>query len=171
MAGIPDICNRSKNVNIPYEESWFDMEENKVSIMKKLSHKVFNELQGIGCKVVFVPMTTMNIRIWNTHRIKVRKTKILKNASKYEKMQVALNKTIHEMNNYIIEVNTKNHMVPPFIESFVHTSSASKVKYSYSQLIDGVHPSDELLLQWLRKLNKTMLENHSIQTCEPKFPY
>ena len=70
----------------------------------------------------------MNIRKWNTHRLLVKKTNKLVYQNSYDAMQTTLNETIHKINNYITEINTRNKMVTPFIQSFVHKSAGDKIR-------------------------------------------
>lgn len=121
MAGIPDISCRRKNRAIPYEESWFENNDN--TKFHEISNKldtILNLLYSIGCKVVFIPITTMSIDAWNMHRQCFGKTRYLMYQTGYPLMQVQLNDIIHKINNLITQINNDNKMVTPFLHSCVH---------------------------------------------------
>lgn len=66
MAGIPDICTRIKNPSIPYEESHFDMQTDKIENIKEIVETILVDFKSTKCKIVFIQITT-----WNTHRLRV----------------------------------------------------------------------------------------------------
>ncbi|CAC5403721.1 unnamed protein product [Mytilus coruscus] len=71
--GIPDICNRVKSHG--YEKSYFDyLNATKLEDIKNIFMNIRDRLESIQCKVVFIPITTMNIRNWNAHRFDIGKT-------------------------------------------------------------------------------------------------
>ena len=142
-----------------YEESWFDMDGDKISEIKNKINTIVIRLQAINCKVVLVPVTTMSLTKWNHHRKQIGKTSHLKFLNQYDSMQIKLNETIAEINRFIIELNTKNKMVTPLLHSFVHKVSGSKTRYLYSSLVDGVHQSEDLAQKWIKHMNKTMSQN------------
>jgi len=159
MGGIPDICFRAQNKLVPYEENWFTTQKDQFDNLCKKFQTIISLLQSINCKVVIIPITTMNIANWNTHRLAIKKTKYLLLTKKYETMQEELNEFIHKINNYITEQNTKNKVVTPFIQSFVQRRARSRVKYMYDKLVDGVHPSPSLIHSWISKVNHAMQAN------------
>ena len=161
MAGIPDICSRKIDKSIPYEENWFDTSLNKTQDIQLILDNIMQVLSSIQCKVIFIPITTMNIEKWNTHRLYVKKTKMLLMKSEYPIMQSALNVTIHDINKHMTELNNSQNLATPFIQSYVHKSTGNKIRYAFAKLEDGVHPSQNLIKSWIIKIAKTMSENES----------
>lgn len=159
MAGIPDICTKIKDPVQNYEECYFDQSTSKVDEIKSILDYISITLSSINCKVVFIPVTTMNIEKWNFHRLKVGKTKFLKHKSNYFGMQNELNEFIHQINNYMTEINAHNNLATPFVQSLVHKSTGAKIRYAYKKLEDGVHPSVKLIEAWIKKISKAMREN------------
>ena len=95
----------------------------------------------------------------NGHRLQIGRTKILKYKDDYEKQQVLLNETIYVINFFIIEQNVQSGIVTPFLHTYVHKKKGSKIRYFYSKLVDGVHPSDQLALLWKQQLERAMQAN------------
>jgi hypothetical protein len=49
-----------------------------------------------------------------------------------------------EIHQFITELNCKNNMVTPFLHTYVHKKKGGKIKYMFSMLIDGLHPTIDL---------------------------
>lgn len=79
--------------------------------------------------------------------------------NEYDIMQEKLNSCLHVINKLITELNTKNHVLTPFLHSSVQKCKKGKIRYIYSKLVDGVHPGDELAKLWADHLNHVMKQN------------
>ncbi|CAG2217159.1 unnamed protein product [Mytilus edulis] len=124
MAGIPDICTRVKSLG--YEESYFDyLNTTKLEDIKNMFMNIRNRLESIQCKVVFVPITAMNIRNWNIHRFDIGKTSKLLYFP--DIMQAHLNELIKQINKFITMTNELENLVTPFLHTYVYKSSGLKL--------------------------------------------
>ncbi|CAC5368453.1 unnamed protein product [Mytilus coruscus] len=158
MAGIPGICTRVKSHG--YEESYFNyLNTTKLEDIKNIFRNVRDRLESIQCKVVFVPITTMNIRNWNAHRFDIGKTSKLLYFPEYEIMQAHLNHLIKQINKFITMTNELKNLVTPFLHTYVHKSSGLKTRYINSKLVDGVHPTESLSEKWKIQLLRAMEVN------------
>lgn len=158
MAGIPDICTRVKSLG--YEESYFDyLNTTKLEDIKNIFMNIRDRLESIQCKVVFVPITTMNIRNWNIHRFDIGKTSKLLYFPEYDIMQAHLNELIKQINRFITMPNELENLVTPFLHTYVYKSSVLKTRYIYSKLVDGVHPTASLSEKWKLQLLRAMRAN------------
>lgn len=161
MAGIPDICVKDKDYKKTYEEVYFDKKSDKVIEIKHALEFITERLSKINCYIIYVPITTMNIEKWNYHRLYKNKTKFLRHTENYMKMQDNLNWAVHQINIYIISHNKTSELATPLIQAYVHKSTGSKKRYAYAKLVDGVHPSEQLIQSWVKHIQKTMSENES----------
>ena len=159
VAGIPDICSLERDRMDNYEESYLKHDIDHVQNMKSIFHHVQSKLEKIGCEVVFATITTMSFEIWNGHRMSIRKTRVLKHQSDYAIMQERLNKILHELNSYITSINSRNQMVTPFLHAPVHKCRGGKLRYLYSRLVDGVHPTPSLATQWVERIQACVKAN------------
>ncbi|CAG2226845.1 unnamed protein product [Mytilus edulis] len=159
VAGIPDICSLVRIKNEKYEESYLYLEKDHVALIKETMSDVEKRMKNIGCKVVFATITTMSFQKWNTHRRSVGKTVRLKYESDYERMQERLNSILYAVNTYIVQRNLGNGVVTPFLHAFVHKRCKSKIRYIYSMLVDGVHPTQALSASWARHMGATIDKN------------
>lgn len=159
VAGIPDICTLVRNKSERYEESFLDMEKDHIVHIQNTISGVEKRMKDIGCKVVFATISTVSFQAWNNHRKSIGKTIHLKYEDLYSAMQEKLNFILHVVNRYIIETNLGNGMLSPFLHSFVHKRNGKKIRYIYSQLIDGVHPNRNLAAAWTRHMRATIDKN------------
>lgn len=161
IAGIPDICTLNRDRKSNYEENFLDMSKKHVECYKEILVNVEQEMQHIGCKVVFGTITTISFKLWNEHRLAIGKTKYLKYEVEYAIMQERLNEILHSLNNFITELNTRNGVFTPFLHSPVMKQRKNgNFKYSYSKLVDGVHPSSELSKVWSDRMSKAISMNY-----------
>ena len=65
-------------------------------------------------------------------------------------MQDRLHSVLREINQFITELNCKNNMVTPFLHTYIHKKKGGKIKYMFSKLIDGVHPTIDLSRSWFK---------------------
>lgn len=156
MPGISDVVSRIKDKKTKYEESYFGKHTDKLMNIRELIKKIKFKLEYINCKVVLIPITTMNLSKWNGHRLQIGRTKILKYKDDYEKQHILLNEIIYAINCFKIEQNVQSGIVTPFLHSYVHKNKGAKIRYVYSKLVDGVHPSDQLALLWKQQLQRAM---------------
>ena len=77
FTGIPDICTLKRDRSSLYEENFLDMDKDHVNHFKKKNLFVQEQMEQIGCKVVFCTIPTINFSMWNAHRLKIIKTKII----------------------------------------------------------------------------------------------
>lgn len=161
VAGIPDICTLDKIRKHKYEESYLKQIELKDHIqrIKSVLKRVEFKMKCIDCTVVYATITTMSFESWNFHRLEKGKTVFLKYQAEYPAMQKKLNDILHEINNFITCMNTKNGVVTPFLHSPVQKCSGGTIRYLYSKLVDGVHPTPELAAVWVRRMNSTVRVN------------
>ena len=163
MCGIPDICKLERDKTSNYEESFFDLDKSIDQVFDDIVGKIRQVSEGlnnIGYKVVFCTICTMNIEKWNHSRLNQGKTSFLKYEDKYVVMQEQLNCLLCRLNQFITELNVSNGLCTPFLHSYVHQKCAgSKIRYKYSKLVDGVHPSPELNNQWLIHLQKVIYDH------------
>ncbi|XP_063417676.1 uncharacterized protein LOC134721030 isoform X3 [Mytilus trossulus] len=161
MAGIPDICTKTKAP--AYEESFYNLEDNdKLLTMKNIFSQTRTKLESINCKVVFVTITTMSFHDWNLHRLKCHKTSKLLYLTQYVDMQNQLNSVLHQLNKFITASNEDNDVVTPFLHTYVHKIMGERHYYSYSKLVDGVHPSAALAEKWRKYLKRIMKINERL---------
>ncbi|CAC5391254.1 unnamed protein product [Mytilus coruscus] len=158
VAGNPDICSLVRIKNDKNEESYLYLELH-VTLIQEAMSDVEKRMKNIGCKVVFATITTMSFQKWNTHRKFIGKIVRLKYESDYERMQEQLNKILHSVNTYIVQRNLGNGVVTPFLHAFVHKRCKRKIRYIYSMLVDGVHPTQALSASWARHMEATMDKN------------
>ena len=110
-----------------------------------------NKLESIGCKVVFVTITTMSFHDWNIHRLKCHKTAQLIFLKRYEEMQWELYTVIYKLNQFITESNEDKNLVTPLMHRYVHKTIGKKC-YIYSKLVNGLHPSPALVEKWTQHM-------------------
>ncbi|CAG2195383.1 unnamed protein product [Mytilus edulis] len=163
VVGIPDICTltRKKDQFNLYEESWLDLEVDHVSKMKDIISDTERRIKEFGGKVVFTTITTSSFRDWNSHRLRINKTKYLLYEEEYPKMQEKLHEILREINKFITELNCRNNMITPFLHTYVHKKKGDKIKYIFSKLVDGVHPSEDLGCKWFQYMERIILENET----------
>ncbi|CAC5373752.1 unnamed protein product [Mytilus coruscus] len=119
MAGIPDICIKSKAP--AYEESFYNLDDsNKLLSVQNILIQTRTKLESIKCKVVFVTITTMGFQDWNIHRLRCHKTSKLIYLNQYVDMQNKLNSVLHQLNKFITASNEDNNVVTPFLHTYVH---------------------------------------------------
>lgn len=126
--------------------------------------EVENGLKQLNCKVIFATVTTMNFEKWNRHRLMIRNkgTTYLKFESEYDAMQNRLNSMLTKLNQFITELNVKNGIFTPFLHRYVHQRcSGGKLRYKYTKLVEGVHPSSDLVQKWQSHLLKAIQDNES----------
>jgi hypothetical protein len=164
IAGIPDICTMKRKKYRyryhMYEESFLELDH--VSNMKACILDTERQIKELGEKVVFATIATIatsSFHEWNFHRYSINKTDVLKFYEDYDKMQDQLNSVLREINQFITELNCKNNMVTPFLHTCVHKKKGGKIKYMFSKLIDGVHPTIDLSRSWFKHMEKVILEN------------
>ena len=75
----------------------------------------------------------------------------------YDEMQDRLHSVLREINKFITELNCKNNMVTPFLH--IHKKKGGKIKYMFSELVDGVHPTIDLSKSWYKHMAKVVSEN------------
>lgn len=66
---------------------------------------------------------------------------------------------LREINQFITELNCKNKIVTPFLHTYVHKKKGGKIKYMFSKLVDGVHPTIYLSRSWFKHMEKVISEN------------
>ena len=76
-----------------------------------------------------------------------------------KKMQEKLHEILRGINRFITEINSRNCMVTPFLHSYVQKKRGYKIKYMFSKLADGVHPSLELSQKWFVHMDKVIATN------------
>ena len=152
-AVIPDLCTLSTDRIKRCEENFLDLEQDHLSCFKEKIIDVELKLKEIDCKVIFATIATISFRMWNHYRLCIGRTTYLTKEEKYDDMQDRLNYILHELNSFIIERNTCNGVFTSFLHNPVQKQRKSgKIKYSYSKLIDGVHPTSELSEVWKARI-------------------
>ena len=159
VAGIPDICSLDRKKFENYEESCLEKGVDHVERFKSVILEVESIMKSINCKVVFATVTTMSFHVWNNNRLSQGKTSFLKYENEYENMQEKLNSCLHEINNFITSVNSRNQVLTPFLHSPVQKCKKGKIRYIYSKLVDGVHPGDDLVRIWIERMNEVIEQN------------
>ena len=161
IAGIPDICTmiRKKYRYYRYEESFLELEIDHVSNLKACILNIEQQIKELGGKIVFATIATSSFREWNFHRYSIYKTDVLKFYEDYDEMQDRLHSVLREINQFITELNSKNNMVTPFLHTYVHKKKGGKIKYMFSKLVDGVHPTIDLSRSWFKHMEKVVSEN------------
>lgn len=157
MCGIPDITTRLKGVQ--YEEVVFRNSTQVYDNFHQDMLKAVASLSKHNSKVVFIPMVSMNLKAWNEHRFKVRKTKELNYKNEYFKMQGELNTLVLEINRAMIELNTVNGLLTPFCNSIVNCRTSGRVQFKFYKLVDGVHPNDQVKQEWIKLINRVISIN------------
>jgi hypothetical protein len=142
-----------------YEESFLELEIDHVSNMKACILDTERQIKELGGKVVFTTIATSSFREWNFHRYSVNQTDVLKFYEDYDEMQDRLHSVLREINQFITELNCKNNMVTPFLHTYVHKKKGGKIKYTFSKLVDGVHPTIYLSRSWFKHMEKVVSEN------------
>ena len=66
---------------------------------------------------------------------------------------------MREINQFITELTCKNSMVTPFLHTYVHKKKGGKIKYMFSKLVDGVHPTIDLSRSWFKHMEKVVSDN------------
>lgn len=161
IAVIPDICTIKRKTYRyhKYEESFLELEIDHVSNMKACILDTERQIKELGGKVVFATIATSSFREWNFHRYSINQTDVLKFYEDYDEMQDRLHSVLREINQFITELNCKNNMVTPFLDTYVHKKKGGKIKYMFSKLIDGVHPTIDLSRSWFKHMEKVVSEN------------
>ena len=167
VCGLPDICTLSRKEYPLYEESHIDMTSRECDLLKAYTDQMIeveNGLKQLNCKIIFATVTTMNFEKWNRHRLMIRNkgTTYLNFESEYDAMQNRLNSTLTKLNQFITELSVKNCVFTPFLHSYVHQRcSGGRLRYKYTKLVDGVHPSSDLVQKWQSHLLKVIQDNES----------
>ena len=163
VIGIPDICTltRKKDGVSYYEESWLNLDVDHVSNMKNLILDTESKIKKHGGKVVFSTIAASSFRDWNNHRLMIHKTKYLVYEENYPEMQEKLHEILRETNKFITELNCRNNMITPFLHTYVHKKKGDKIKYIFSKLVDGVHPSEDLGCKWFQYMERIILGNET----------
>lgn len=73
--------------------------------------------------------------------------------------QRILNNAISEINRYIITLNRAMHIRTPFLSAPIHPRCRHRNRATYTKLIDGCHPSEELCEIWAQKLARNVRQN------------
>jgi hypothetical protein len=161
IAGIPDMCTMKRKIYRyhKYEELFLELGIDHVSNMKSCILDTERQIKEIGGKVLYATIATSSFREWNFHRYSINKTVVLKFYEDYDKMQARLHSVLREINQFSTELICKNNMVTPFLHTYVHKKKGGKVKYMFSKLIDGVHPTIDLSRSWFKHMVKVVSEN------------
>ena len=72
-------------------------------------------------------------------------------------MQDRLHSVLKEIHQFITELNCKNNMVTLFLH--IHKKKGGKIKYMFSKLVDGVHPTIDLSRSWFKHMEKVVSKN------------
>lgn len=162
VCGIPDICMLSRSRNPKYEESYIDMEASEQSLIDNYLEKVHlivDGLQTIGCHAIFATITTEHFEKWNDHRLSGGKTSLLKYRSLYAAMQTRLNSILTTLNQNITAINNVRGFATPQLHSYIHQRCDGRIRYKYTKLVDGVHPSNDISVKWCKHMRKIISEN------------
>ena len=163
VCGIPDLCTLARDRLTHYEESFIDMDVDEefiiTSYMEKLN-RVAHDFKTLGHYVVFATICTMNFEKWNSHRLEKGKTSHLSFDSRYANMQLRLNAILVTLNQRITSLNVENRMATPLIHNYIHQRCTNgKIRYKYTKLVDGVHPSDDIGFKWVEHFAQVIEEN------------
>jgi hypothetical protein len=137
----------------------WNLEIDHVSNMRVCILNTERQIKELGGKVVFATIATSSFREWKFHRYSINKTDVLKFYEDYDEMQDRLHSVLREINQFITELNCKNNMVTPFLHNYVHKKKGGKIKYMFSKLVDGVHPTIDLSRSWFKHMEKVVSEN------------
>lgn len=169
LAGLCDITyrdydpkfNYQKYEEVIFNESPWVAKSRVLGEVEAASEKILTT----GAKPCFATIVPSSLTIWNELRLQQYKTSFLLHHNHYESMQYNLIKSIHSINNSIIEINETINMRTPLIASTIMTNkSKSKLpRIHYSRLTDGVHPCEKTRDKWAEKLVHTILENRGIK--------
>ena len=163
VCGIPDVCELVRDKNSKYEESYIDTVVDEEVIVKTYMDKlemVSNRIRNMGHHVVFATIVTKNFEKWNTHRLSVGKTLYLAYETQYPKMQERLNAVLLALNQRIVALNVKNQVATPLLHNYIHQRCQNgKIRYKYTKLIDGVHPSPDVGQKWFDHITSVIAEN------------
>jgi hypothetical protein len=61
-------------------------------------------------------------------------------------------------------------MVTPFLHTYVHKKKGGQIKYMFSKLIDGIHPTIDLNRSWFKHMEKVVSEKDVAIVGKTTFP-
>ena len=168
LAGLCDITYRDHDscyrVNEPYDEVLFmETPSEATNRVCKIIDSVAEKVLRAGAKPCFATIPPCSLNTWNNIRLNQYKTAFLLHHTHYEDMQSNLITSIIDINKYIVQTNTNNNMITPYLASTIVTNMGQNKPHRihYSRLADGVHPTDALRDRWAEKLNKAIEDNRS----------
>ena len=182
LGGLPDVTHRltSKPNETLYDE--VTMQGNTHQNIQRITGTIYNMLQQIrltGATVTICTIVPSSISKWNYTRLTQRKTLSLRHFGQYPDMQQTQHEVIIRINQEITTINSINHLPTPFLHRTIVTSLKVKAnhepryKFSYVDLVDGVHPIDKLASLLANKLFHIVQRNftHSQpQSMKKQFP-
>ena len=169
------IINESSGV-VTYghkEEVVFREDTDKCTArMCKTIKGVSDRITVTGAKPCFSTIPPASVKDWNRARLKQKKTVALSYDHLYDTMNVGIKRVLQKVNSYIVTLNAENNMTTPYVASKVMVNQPGKdrngerklPRVHYNMFSDGVHPSEELALDWGEKLIKSMKSNREPPT-------
>ena len=172
IGGIPDLSTRiqGNGWGSRYEEVVMDTATGEaldyINAELRASEK---QLKKKGALPVYATIATMDLKIWNTHRMKKGKTSCLLYKDRYEDMQRDLNEVVHGANSIIHHINAENGVQVPDLSRYIMTPregcSGSVIKYKIrtgpTKFTDGCHPTSTLAQEWSLHLCDVQRQNRT----------
>ena len=115
LIGIPDITTMVRGDD--YEEVIFDL-PNTIPITEKFK-ELINLTKSLGGIPCLCTVASMDLKVWNNHRLAENKTTHLRFKEQYQEMQKKLENSIIQINKIIIETNITNEMHTPLISDTI----------------------------------------------------
>ena len=157
------ICDTTTKLSGPgYQEVIFNDSDELLTRIKDSIRNLDMHVLKQKAIPVFCTIYTMNIKAWNLHRLKQRKTKFLMHKDEYELMQENLNKAIDIINDLLVKTNIKNQVATPLTHMAITKNRRGKRYTLYNELVDGCHPGDEAISKIVGSINTAVAQNKSL---------
>ena len=157
------ICDLTTKLSI-FENNYQEVicVENKTNSfsaeLDELNKKILRE-NGVPVFMTIYPMCLMT---WNTLRLNQNKTSELNYRNEYSQMQRNLEQAVIECNNHIIETNKNNKVHTPMVHLNMLRNRKNKKYYLYKMLEDGCHPSEYLIDEIIKSIDRAMALNNNL---------
>lgn len=160
FTGICDITKKLSGRN--YQEviyvndgSLMDNIKNKITTLEKF---IFDQ----GAVPIFCTIPSMQIQVWNEHRLASNKTSSLVYQESYYQMQIDLELTIDHINDFLTKCNLNNGVATPLTHTALFRQKHGKRFILHKCLHDGCHPDDYTIGKIITSLNRAILQNNHL---------
>lgn len=160
IGGLPDTTEKIRDYD--YEEVIYSgtPAETVLNMENRFSRCAMDILQS-GAVPCLATVAPMSLETWNGTRLQQGKTTHLIHHRHYSDMQSLHQSAIIQLNRKIININQHINVQTPLLASHLIQKRGSNQGHRFraNRLVDGCHPDQEVIDQWVMELNRVALIN------------